>query len=1099
MLKECLKTLIHNADESLLAEAFAIARNDGVLSARISDGLLKARVKDQFLHIYDLRANLRSNDLETAICSCGKTAPCMHVAASIFYLAHEYHHPLPATTRSGQATTEAWLNSALRQTAQTSNSASRLVFFLQAAKQISGDGLALYLYPKVVRNSKKPRISKWVNWSFEKREHQALLSPNVKTLIKAIDYSASQSEVGIMVSPQTVASVLEFADVYWYKTDADSYDENDKLHPSDFESAQAELHWRFSKEGQYLLDILVDGEPVSLLASEQAYAIDFHKQRLLSLHFQAPWTSVVRLQKLSPISYRDLLQDQVPKSFEDVQAYLPALISVYEEQPFLIPKAILFVKRRIARIAQEQNEEAGLIPIDFRLVFDYDGLLVSADDVTAQRNYKLTAINPGESHLVVSKRDAATEQTIHKSVQETLQRQGLSPIEESSAAWVYQLPQTALAEGWQAFVEQLRANLQANAIQLLDESPKIYVLSSDEAKAAQLSIQETGVQDVFSYEMSIVLDGQKLSLLPWLEHLLEQGETLYHLEDSTQLTLPIDAEGREYIQLPLGFFRPILQVLFSFNLRPNQEGEARLAKTEAMALLRSIQAHGGFPISLKDKTELLGNLQRITNPKALDVSRIPALSVQLRAYQLDGLAWLQALREASFGGILADDMGLGKTLQTLLHLAIEKQEGRLQTGALVIVPTSIMMNWALEARRYAPNLKTAVYYGKQRKLTKPGEVDLLITSYRVARTDIEILAKTEFDYAILDEAQMIKNAKTSSSRSLQAIRAKNRLCLTGTPLENNLGELWALMDFAIPNLLGTYKQFRQYFQYPIEKEANTERRKYLIERIKPFLLRRKKNDVAAELPEKNLIVYPVNLDEQQRMLYEMMRLSLKERVSQALKERGAGQGRIIFLDALLKLRQICCDPRLLNQGLEHSMAPRSAKLEALLMLLEGLIAEGRRILIFSQFTSMLSLIEQELIHRHWSYLLLTGQTRNRQELVDRFQTGEIPIFLISLKAGGSGLNLTQADTVIHYDPWWNPAVEMQATDRAHRIGQNKTVFVYKLVCQGSVEEIMLSIQARKQALFDDILSGDDTRVTELNEEAIDLFFQPLPELMFVPN
>lgn len=1089
MLKECLKTLIQNADESLLAEAFAIARNGGVLSARISDGLLKARVKDTFLHIYDLRANLRNNSLETTVCSCGKPAPCMHVAASVFYLTHEYKHPLPDTARSGQASTEDWLKGALRQTSESNNS-SKLIFFLQASKQSSGESLVLYLYPKVVKNSKKSKISKWVNWSFEKREHQALLNPNIKTLLKTIDHSASQAEIGILVSPQTLLSVLEFADVYWYSADANYFDENDKLLPSDFEEAQVELYWRFGRDGQYYLEMLVDGEPVSLLASEQAYALDCQKQRILALRFQAPWNSVARLQKLSPISYQHMLQGQMPQSFEDVQAYLPPIISVYEQREKLVPKAVLFVKRRIARIAREQDAAASLVSLDVRLVFDYDGLQVEAEDF-AERNYKLSTINPGESHLVVFNRDAVVEKALQDCVNATLLQQGLTEVETTISAHSYQIK---VLEGWPVFVERLRANLRTHAIQLIDESPKVHILSHDQAQAAQFSLQESGVQDVFSYEMNVVIDGQKLSLLPWLEQLLAQGENLQHLDDGAKLTLPIDADGREYIQLPLGFFRPILQVLFSFSVRPNKEGEVRLAKTEAMALLRSLQAHSGFPIHLKDKTRLLGNLQRMSNPSPVSITRIPALAVQLRAYQLEGLAWLQALREAGFGGILADDMGLGKTLQTLLHLAIEKQEGRLQAGALVIVPTSIMMNWVLEARRYAPHLKTALYYGKQRKFEDQGEVDLFITSYRVARTDIEVLAKTEFDYAILDEAQMIKNAKTSSSRSLQAIRAKNRLCLTGTPLENNLGELWALMDFAIPNLLGTYKQFQQYFQYPIEKEGDIGRRNYLIERIKPFLLRRRKNDVAAELPEKNLIVYPVNLDEQQRMLYEMMRLSLKERVAQALKERGAGQGRIIFLDALLKLRQICCDPRLLNQGVEHSMAPRSAKLEALLMLLEGLIAEGRRILIFSQFTSMLSLIEQELLHRQWPYLLLTGQTRNRQELVDTFQKGEIPIFLISLKAGGSGLNLTQADTVIHYDPWWNPAVEMQATDRAHRIGQSKTVFVYKLVCQGSVEEIMLSIQARKQALFDDILSGNDTRVAELNEDTLDLFFQPLPEL-----
>jgi SNF2 family DNA or RNA helicase len=311
---------------------------------------------------------------------------------------------------------------------------------------------------------------------------------------------------------------------------------------------------------------------------------------------------------------------------------------------------------------------------------------------------------------------------------------------------------------------------------------------------------------------------------------------------------------------------------------------------------------------------------------------------------------------------------------------------------------------------------------------------------------------------------LVKNPNTLAARAARQIRAKHRLCMTGTPLENHLGELWAQFDFLMPGFLGNKISFQKNFRLPIEKRRDNDVAARLRARIAPFLLRRTKDQVVAELPPKSVIVKRIELEGKQRDLYETLRVSLKEAVHAQLAERGAERGRISLLDALLKLRQVCCDPRLL--AMESAHAAPSAKLDQLMEMLSALINEGRRILLFSQFTSMLALIQAECNRRKLKYLLLTGQSEDRETPVRRFQNLEVPLFLISLRAGGVGLNLTAADTVIHYDPWWNPAVEEQATDRAYRIGQDKPVFVYRLIAAGTVEERIEELKQKKRELAD---------------------------------
>jgi SNF2 family DNA or RNA helicase len=405
---------------------------------------------------------------------------------------------------------------------------------------------------------------------------------------------------------------------------------------------------------------------------------------------------------------------------------------------------------------------------------------------------------------------------------------------------------------------------------------------------------------------------------------------------------------------------------------------------------------------------------------------------------------MQFLREYGFAGILADDMGLGKTVQTLAHILVEKEAGRLTAPALVIAPTSLMGNWQEEAARFAPGLRVLLLQGKDRmgQFDQIAEADLVLTTYALLPRDEEKLREHDFHLVILDESHYIKNTRSKAAQSAGLLRARHRLCLSGTPLENHLGELWSQFHFLLPGLLGDEKGFNTVFRHPIERQDDPLRRALLNRRIKPFLLRRTKDSVAKELPPKTEMVRKVELTGAQRDLYETVRLAMDQKVREEIDRKGVARSQIVILEALLKLRQVCCDPRLVKSLTgKKQQAAGSAKLVDLMQMVEDLLEEKRKILVFSQFTSMLELIEEELEARDIPYALLTGDTKDRSAQVAAFQQGAVPIFLISLKAGGVGLNLTAADTVIHYDPWWNPAAENQATDRAWRIGQDKPVFV----------------------------------------------------------
>lgn len=583
---------------------------------------------------------------------------------------------------------------------------------------------------------------------------------------------------------------------------------------------------------------------------------------------------------------------------------------------------------------------------------------------------------------------------------------------------------------------------------------------------------EDGKESGFKLGIQVDIDGQQVPLLPLITQWLRQ----YGLPTSQQhiwLSLP---QGK--LALPVSLIQPLIDTIVEL---------LNLSKPVLMLELPDYKAALlPAPGAAEVKYLNAGRLERLTSQLhhfngISEVAKPVALEAELRPYQQQGLNWLSFLRQYGLGGVLADDMGLGKTLQALSFLQSEREAGRLTMPVLIVCPTSLLGNWQQEAARFTPELRVLQLYGSKRQTLFEllPDYDIIVTSYPLVVRDIALYQRYRFSAVILDEAQHIKNSGSQAAQSVRLLKADFRLALSGTPLENHLGELKSLFDFVLPGLLGTEQHFQQVYRKPIEKHADAERAHALKLKIAPFMLRRTKSQVATELPEKTEMIQLLELESDQRNLYESIRLVMETKVRELFLRKGVAASQIEFLDALLKLRQACCDARLVPieqaQSVKHN-----AKLQWLRDTLPEMIEEGRKILLFSQFASMLNLIEQELQYLGISYSKLTGQTKKRQDQIDAFQQGETSVFLISLKAGGTGLNLTAADTVIHYDPWWNPAAENQATDRAHRIGQDKAVFVYKLIVRNTVEEKVQKLQQFKQGLADQLFAGGKGQVWQGN-------------------
>lgn len=460
---------------------------------------------------------------------------------------------------------------------------------------------------------------------------------------------------------------------------------------------------------------------------------------------------------------------------------------------------------------------------------------------------------------------------------------------------------------------------------------------------------------------------------------------------------------------------------------------------------------------------------------------------ELRPYQKAGYDWLHFLRTYGFGGCLADDMGMGKTIQALAFLQAIYEEQPRPAATLIVMPRSLLFNWQREAAQFAPGLRVNIHadQGRITDAKQFADYDLVLTTYGIMLRDVELLRKYRFHYAILDESQAIKNPVAETSRAARTLNAEHRLVLTGTPVENSTLELWSQFAFLNPGLLGNLDYFREEFAGPIERKQDADTATFLRKMVFPFILRRTKDQVALDLPPRSEEILITEMEPAQRKLYVKTRDHYRAMLLGMIDDDGLNDARMKILEGLLRLRQICNHPRLVDEKFRGA----SAKFELLIETLETLRSEGHKALIFSQFVQMLTIIRETLDGRKIPYAYLDGSTRDRQGVVDRFQSdADIPFFLISLKAGGVGLNLTAADYVIHVDPWWNPAVEMQATDRTHRIGQTKPVFVYKLITKDTVEEKILKLQDQKRALVAQLISSEGGVFKSLTRDDVEVLF-----------
>ena len=784
---------------------------------------------------------------------------------------------------------------------------------------------------------------------------------------------------------------------------------------------------------------------------------------------------------------------KLQQALMDVMGHLP-LPPVLEQLPELSgvkPMGVLQLRVTPAHLRSEQ----GLFQVELK--FRYQ-------DITAywsQPHARVVVGQVPQQRLLL--RDLPAEQALW----ETLDDLGLVIWDDNLLG----MPGAAGQDRWLDWLESEFADLRHAGFEVTGQDGLDHWLRL--AEDVQVRLQgpstESGNEDTspwFDLSLGMSMDGQRVNVLPWVPEILKAisraGGLSSDLSEGgladgaaplpSHLYLP-DLQGSGYIKLPTAPIRPWLVMLVELHGERGHDWQGDSLRLSRLEALRSAVALGEGAV-WQGADSLLSLVQHMRGEQPLPVVPVPSgLQATLRPYQQQGLNWLQFLRQHRLAGILADDMGLGKTLQTLAHILVEKQAGRLTHPALIVAPVSLLGNWQREAQRFCPELRTHVHHGLTRHDTAQAlcQFDVVITAYSLLSRDSALWKEVTWPVLVLDEAQNIKNAQTHAAQVASDIPSVHRLCLSGTPIENHLGELWSQFHFLMPGFLGSQRRFAALFRNPIERQGSAEKMALLRARVTPFMLRRTKDRVASELPPKIETLMPIPLEDQQADLYETIRLGMEKTVREALHAQGLARSQITILDALLKLRQVCCDPRLLKLS-AASQVTQSAKLAQLRDMLPDMVAEGRKILLFSQFTEMLGLIEQELPSWGIPWVKLTGQSKNRDALIEKFTAGDVPLFLISLKAGGVGLNLPQADTVIHYDPWWNPAVENQATDRAHRIGQTKKVWVIKLVAQGTIEERMLALQERKAQLAQDMYAGSVQRKEPLfGESDLNELLKPL--------
>ncbi|MDO9215049.1 MAG: SNF2-related protein [Methylococcales bacterium] len=1042
--------------------------NLGIVSKGALFVQLSATVKgnDVIPYKQNIRITWRADHRSAAIsgnCSCPIGYNCKHVVAACLM----YQYSLQSATTDASCLD--WLNT-LDEPATEPDSHQEFIAYILNSAINSPHEFTVEL--RVTKLKKSGGLNKGRGLSLQHipflRHDYNYLQPEDQDIVKLLtaletNYHGNNPRLVGNIGFLVLTKLLHTGRLFWH--------DNTLKALRSGANRDLDFNWQQSSQGDYQLSIAVEPEAQLMLTNPPQYldintnTIGAFNQQLsdeqLKKYFSAPRIPAAHAEEFS----RRLL---VEHSTHPLPA--PKKIPITEVRDLTpTPKLRLFGAQ-----LPDRHSTLHLMAVSFH----YGQWPVSAKNLEPYSIIKTT------SPLIRIQRHTAAEQA---AIARLADWGFMPPVVDVPDEKALLLTSNANDAQWGDFLQNALPELEKDG--WIIDTDDSFKLTFQQAESWDADISESK-NDWFEMRFTVDINGQPYPLLPLIMPVLEN----YSLDALPEhLNLPLG--NYQYLSVPSEKLKPILAVLMElFNASLlGKDGTLKLSRFNA-ASLANLETHsyGLFSLTGGQKLRELG--QKLNNFAGIENVALPTnFHAELRPYQQQGLNWLQFLREYNFAGILADDMGLGKTVQTLVHLLVEKQSGRMTNPCLIIAPTSLMSNWRREAERFTPDLSVLILQGTDRKqhFDKINDYDLVLTTYPLLPRDEDVLLKHRYHYLVLDEAQTVKNPTAIAAQLVRKITTNHRLCLTGTPMENHLGELWTQFDFLMPHFLGTSTTFKKHYRTPIENLGDSERKAQLSRRLAPFMLRRTKQAVATELPAKTEIIRSVPLHPKQATLYESIRLTMEKKVRDAIAERGLSRSHITILDALLKLRQTCCDPRTLSLK-EAQKITESAKLDLLMDILPEQLEEGRRILVFSQFTRMIALIEAELTARDIGYSKLTGQTKRRDDAIELFKSGAVNVFLISLKAGGVGLNLTEADTVIIYDPWWNPASESQAADRAHRIGQDKPVFVYKLITENTVEEKIIAMQERKRALADSIYTdGAKEESLALTAEDLTVLFEPL--------
>jgi SNF2 family DNA or RNA helicase len=776
------------------------------------------------------------------------------------------------------------------------------------------------------------------------------------------------------------------------------------------EMRKASLGWTTDTDGTQTIHTKVEGiDQAKILILQELYYICPLTRTVGILDTGLPHKQAAGLLKAPPIKPEQAAAISEKLASLTTPELLPAMLPMRELliQPIPHLRLCESIIQPVVNDWRRHQSGAAVSVASIALSFNYEGKYLTSNDTMQE----IRCFKDGE--VLITPRNHVIEKDTIKLLQNfgfTMKLEDVSCYYDMSRSDHLNLTigeakqnfhkDSNIQKRWESFMQGGLPHFREQGWQISIEQnfPYNIIYADDEWYA---EIEEGSGIDWFGVELGVTLDGKRLNLVPILLSLLKKDNDIFEIIKNLPKDKPflVSMEDGRRIALPSERAKILLttmQYLFSFHSNMDEEGRLRMQGLDA-ALIAEIEAAANS-LNMRwfggEKVRNLGKrLREFTSVSNIVVPQ--TFHGELRPYQQEGLNWLQFLREYNLAGILADDMGLGKTVQLLAHIASEKATAK--HPFLVIAPTSLMANWKSEAKRFVPGLKVLTLHGSARKIHFKDikKYDLVLTTYPLLLRDKDILIAHEYHTIILDEAQTIKNAKAKVTQIVNQLKASHRLCMTGTPIENHLGELWSLFHFLLPGYLGTYKQFNSLFRTPIEKAGDVKSSEALSMRIKPFVLRRTKQEVVTELPPKTEIIRMIELEGVQRDLYETIRASMHEKIQEEIAARGVEKSHIIILDALLKLRQACCDPALLKIGTPIN---QSAKRDELMTMLTAMLAEGRKILLFLQFTSMLALIEKQLDKEKIPYVILTGQTKDRETPIRQFQEGEVSLFLISLKA-----------------------------------------------------------------------------------------------------